>query len=144
MMFKEFGGANEKLISEYEDLIQMKLPNDYKKFLLKTNGGSFENIPHLFKINGISEEIGLDVLFGFQHARSLNLESWFKEYQYELMENKIIIGNTMGAGLILLVWEDGLKGIFLWDHAIVLEESTEEDCVYKIADDFKSFLDLLV
>ena len=142
-MFKEFGGANKNLIDKYEKLIKMKLPKDYKDFLLKTNGGIFEETIPLFMIDQVCEEIGVEVLFGLQNAEGLDLESWFSEYQDELVEYVAVIGDTWGVGLILLICQDDIKGIFLWDHCLELEQSTEEDCLYKIADDFETFFKML-
>ena len=70
--------------------------------------------------------------------------SWHNEYSEELPENTIIIGNTINAGLILLIWQDDWKGVFLWDHCLELEQSTEEDCLYRISDSFELFVNLLL
>lgn len=50
----------------------------------------------------------------------------------------------MDAGLILLIWQDDWQGVFLWAHCLQLEQLTEEDCLYRIADNFKSFFEMLV
>ena len=71
------------------------------------------------------------------------MNSWYNEYDEELSETTIIIGNTINAGLILLIWEDDWKGIFLWDYCLELEQSTEEDCLYRISDCFEAFLNSL-
>ena len=49
-MFKQFGGEIFDKIEEYESIINMKLPNDYKQFLVNTNGGQFVNELHTFWI----------------------------------------------------------------------------------------------
>lgn len=115
-MFKKFNGANSDSIKEYEELIQMELPQDYREFLLNTNGGCFEDELHTFWVEELKENIGIDVLFGFNQERSLSLSTWYNEYR------------------------EDLKGIFLWDHCLELEQSTEEDCLYRIADSFEEFL----
>ena len=35
------------------------------------------------------------------------------------------------------------KGVFLWDHCLELEQSTEEDCLYRISDNFDLFFNSL-
>ena len=87
--------------------------------------------------------VGIDVLFGFNQVRSLCLNSWYNEYGEELPEETIIIGNSINAGLILLIWQDDWKGVFLWDHCLELEQSTEEDCLYRISDNFDLFFNSL-
>ena len=142
-MFKQFGGKNFHKIEEYESIINMKLPNDYKQFLVNTNGGQFVNELHTFWVEELKQDIGIDALFGFDNVRSLCLTSWYQEYIEDLPESTIIIGNSIIAGLILLIWQDDWKGIFLWDHCLDLELSTEEDCLYRIADQFNLFYRLL-
>lgn len=116
----------------------MKLPDDYKQFLTNTNGGQFVNQIYTLWVDELQEDIGIDVLFGFHNLRSLCLMDWYQEYVEDLPENTIIIGNSINAGLILLIWQDDWKGIFLWDHCLEREQSTEE-CLYQIADRFDSF-----
>lgn len=143
-IFKIFDGTVVDEVTQYEDLVKMKLPKDYKEFLLKTNGGHFVDGIHTVWVEELKQNIGIDVLFGFNQARSLCLNSWHNEYSEELPENTIIIGNTINAGLILLIWQDDWKGVFLWDHCLELEQSTEEDCLYRISDSFELFLNLLL
>ena len=142
-MFKKFGKATIDMITQYENAVKMKLPKDYKEFLANTNGGQFIETTHTFWVKELKKNIGMDVLFGFNHTRSLCLDNWYDEYSEELLENTIIIGNSINAGLILLIWQEHWKGIFLWDHCLELEQSTEEDCLYRIADQFNLFFDSL-
>lgn len=142
-MFKKFDGANEKLIKEFEEEIKFELPIDYSEFLLETNGGTFDNFENGFMIESNNEEIQMDSLFGFKDERSLNLINWYKEYKLELPENTLIIGNTYGAGLILLIWKNDIKGVYLWGDSLELENSTEDSCTYKIADSFNDFIDMI-
>lgn len=138
-MFKTFGGEINGKLQQYENSIQMNLPEDYRQFLIETNGGIFKNEEYSFWVEEIQEFIPIDVLFGFHQMRSLCLDTWYQEYEYELLENTTIIGDTSCYGLILLIWQKDWKGIYLWDHCLELENSTEEHCIYKIADNFESF-----
>lgn len=138
-MFKTFGGEINEKLQQYENSIQMNLPEDYRQFLIETNGGIFKNEEYSFWVEEIQEFIPIDVLFGFHQMRSLCLNTWYQEYEYELLENTTIIGDTSCYGLILLIWQKDWKGIYLWDHCLELENSTEEYCIYKIADNFESF-----
>ena len=142
-MFKRFGGDIQNKLVDYEKNLNIHLPGDYIEFLVSTNGGQFINEVHTFWVNELKQDIGIDVLFGFEHARSLCLTSWYEEYYDELPEKTIIIGNSINAGLIVLIWQVDWKGIFLWDHCLELEQSTEEDCLYRVADDFGLFYDMI-
>ena len=138
-MFKKFGGEISEKIEQYERIVNTKLPNDYRQFLANTNGGQFVKELHTFWVEELKQDIGIDVLFGFDNARSLCLTNWFEEYAEDLPQNTIIIGNSINAGLILLIWQTDWKGIFLWDHCMDLEQSTQDDCLYRIADAFNLF-----
>ncbi len=142
-MFKKFNGANDNYIKEYEDAVHMVLPKDYREFLLDTNGGCFEDELYTVGVEELKEEVGIDVLFGFNMDRSLCLNTWYDEYKYDLEEDMVIIGNSINAGLILLIWKEHVKGIFLWDHCLELEQSTPEECLYKIAGSFEEFINSL-
>ena len=143
-MFNAFGEVNRNLLEEYQRIVKMQLPIDYKDFLESTNGGSFSEGEHLFKVDELDEKFAMDVLFGLQHVRSLNLIDWYNEYADEMIEDTLIIGNSIGAGLILLIWQEDWKGIFLWDHCLQLEQSTEEDCLYRICGSFKLFWEMIM
>ena len=138
-MFKKFDGEISHKLEQYEKDTNMKLPADYKQFLMRTNGGQFINEIYTFWVEKLEMNIGVDVLFGFNSSRSLCLTTWYKEYVDELPENAIIIGNSINAGLILLIWQIDWKGVFLWDLSLDLEQSTEENCLYRIADNFNQF-----
>ena len=128
-MFKKFDGIIVDEVICYEETVKMKLPKDYKEFLLDTNGGQFIDEIHMFWVDELKENIGIDVLFGFNPVRSLCLNSWYNEYGDELPEETIIIGNSIK--------------VFLWDHCLELEQSTEEDCLYRISDNFDLFFNSL-
>ena len=145
-MFKAFQSeCEEKMkekILELKELLQLELPSDYTEFLIQTNGGMFEDFDHSFVVSG-SEEIEMDVLFGFHEQDSLDLLSWNNEYRRELVNQTVIIGVTLGAGLIIMSCQKEYEGVYLWDDAVELPASTEEECVYRIADNFTSFLEMV-
>lgn len=88
-MFKKFDGIIVDEVICYEETVKMKLPKDYKEFLLDTNGGQFIDEIHTFWVDELKENIGIDVLFGFNQVRSLCLNSWYNEYGEELPEQNI-------------------------------------------------------
>lgn len=130
-------------VGEFEQIIQSILPWDYRDFLIKSIG-DYRSIKDVsLTVSGVDEPIGIDTLFGFSEKRSLNLMTWYREYQNELPEKSVIIGDSCGAGLLVLIWQDDWQGVFLWDSALVLKTSTEEKCLYRIADSFKEFQKML-
>ena len=87
-MFKKFDGIIVDEVICYEETVKMKLPKDYKEFLLDTNGGQFIDEIHMFWVDELKENIGIDVLFGFNQVRSLCLNSWYNETESKIIEIK--------------------------------------------------------
>lgn len=139
-MIKSFGQLEESEIVELEKKINCKLPNDYKEFLKNNNGGTTDGEIVCFNAENIEEGIALDLLYGTNLSESLCIEQWYEEYSTDLPEEMIIIGHAMETGLILLANQINWKGIYFWDNALDYENSTENKCIYRIADTFNDFL----
>ena len=54
-MFKKFDGIIVDEIACYEETVKMKLPKDYKEFLLNTNGGQYIDETHMFWVDELKE-----------------------------------------------------------------------------------------
>lgn len=139
-MLKKFGTVDNKKLSELEKKVNMKLPEDYKKYLEETNGGTTDGEIICFHVEGLNEEIALDILYGIDLKFGLNILDWCNEYNQDLLESMIIIGHAMETGIILLINQNDWKGIYLWDNCLDYDESTEEECIYKISDSFDEFI----
>ncbi len=139
-MIKSFGKLEENEIIELEKKIKHRLPEDYREFLRNNNGGTTDCELICFDTENIKEGIALDVLYGINLSKSLCIEQWCEEYSTDLLEDMIIIGHAVETGIILLVNRDDWKGIYFWDNALDYENSTEDKCMYKIADTFSEFL----
>ena len=139
-MIKSFGKLEDKDIKSFEKKMKIKLPDDYKEFLKNNNGGSTNGDIICFKAEDIEETIALDVLFGIKlDDEDLCIEEWCNEYEDELLEEMIIIGHAIESGIILLINQEDWKGIYFWDSALDYEQSTEDDCIYKISTHLDSF-----
>ena len=55
MLISKFGTISKNVISEYEDIHEIKLPEQYRLFLEKYNGGETPNTS--FNINGVSSDL---------------------------------------------------------------------------------------
>ncbi len=135
MNIKGFGKANKEMISIFEQYIGFLLPEDYKQFLSEYNGGITPKGYELFFVNELNETIPLNVLYGLgTEKRELNLKFWFDEYKDDLLSNCIIIGDDPGSGMIVLINDSELKGIYYWDHSFYFDQSNEDQNIYKIAE----------
>ena len=147
MGFVKNGSLTIEQIKEAEKKLGHKFPNDYKKFLLKTNGGRTDlddDVDHGFHVDPIAEEdIWVDSLYGVGEEALDLLIKYNKEYGEET-GGCIIIGDTLSHGFItydyLGVVEDG--GIYFWDDTWTYEPSNEEGNLYFVAKTFNEFIEM--
>ena len=140
MKIKGYGNVKEEEIFKLEDEIGFTLPNDYKEFLINFNGGVPEVKYSTFKLNELEENIGLQVLYGLNLEENLDLREWYEEYEDDLLDDCLIIGHGIGFGFIVLVNSPEISGVYFWDNSFELENSSEDENIYKISDTFKEFI----
>lgn len=143
MKIKGYGNVKEEEIFKLEDEIGFTLPNDYKEFLINFNGGVPEVKYSTFKLNELEENIGLQVLYGLDLEEDLNLREWYEEYEDDLLDDCLIIGHGIGFGFIVLVNSPEVSGVYFWDNSFELENSSEDENIYKISDTFREFIEKL-
>lgn len=136
-----YGKLNEEELIKFQNEINFELPDDYKNFLINFNGGVPEERYSTFMVDSINQEIGLQVLYGLNLEDGLDLREWYDEYQDDLLPNCIMIGHGLGFGFIILMNSPEKSGVYFWDNSFELDESSEDENVYKISDTFKKFLD---
>ena len=149
MGFTKNGSLTVEQIREVEKELGHKFPNDYKEFLLKTNGGMIDfvidDVEHGFHIDLIDEEnVCIDSLYGVGEDACDLLIKYNKEYGEET-GGCIIIGNTLSNGFIVydylgVVEDEG--GIYFWDDTWAYEASNEDGNLYFVANDFNELLEI--
>jgi SMI1 / KNR4 family (SUKH-1) len=137
-----FGATTDQDISRLESDIGIRLPIDYRNYLLQHNGGRFKfdsiasidlSVHHLFGIHLGPEYLQLQ----------LNWAPWsFHDYQYlrDLLENFITIGDCGTGELIVLNCKSGAVGI---ERARISERQrykSPDEIVTKIAANFSDFV----
>lgn len=141
MNINSFGGTSIEVVNNFENSIGFLLPEDYKNFLLEYNGGTAKIRYSTFKAEGLNENIPLDVLYGIGvEKKQLDLQIINEEYIDDMLPNCIIIGDDPGSGMIVLINNEELKGVYYWDHSFYFKQSREEGNIYKIADSFIDFI----
>lgn len=145
MILKKTGIALEQDITLLEKELSLKLPQDYRKFLLDTNGGVVEKDENnKIVLTQIDETIVIDVLYGIHTGnQNADIQFWMDSLKDDLMENVIIVGDDIIQGLIVMICDGEDQGIYYWDDAYNFEESCDESNMYKIADSFTEFIQLL-
>ena len=102
---ESFGKVQEESIQKIENLFHVVLPEDYTKFLLDFNGGViFNTEPSEVYLKDIAQFINIDVLYGIDTGKSeCDIEYWTDKYFDELLENTIIIGDSLQHGFIVMI-----------------------------------------
>ncbi|MPQ44940.1 SMI1/KNR4 family protein [Clostridium tarantellae] len=141
MNINSFGGASLEEIKIFEQSIGFSLPDDYKQFLIKYNGGTAKVRYSNFNVKDLNEDIPLDVLYGLNiEEKVLDLQYVNDEFIDDIFPNSIIIGDDPGSSMIILINDNDFKGIYYWDYSFYFPQSSEEENTYKIADSFKAFI----
>lgn len=147
MAFKKNGSLTIEQIKEAEKKLGHKIPEDYKEFLLKTNGGRIDlvsdDVDHGFYVDPIDEEdICIDSLYGIgESARDWLI--YFNELYADETMGGLIIGDTLSHGFIVydylgVVEDDG--GIYFWDDKRAYKTSSDEGNLYFVANDFDELM----
>lgn len=149
MNIKGFGTVTEEEIIEFEKETGFTMPDDYRAFLKEYNGGVLQGDNNFIEVKDAEDCIVVDVLFGIGKnlKRDFNIKDWLKEFEGEGFpkDRVIIIGVDEGGILILLSnsEKEEKKGVFAWDDGFELKQSSEESCLYKLADTFTEFVQKL-
>jgi len=131
---------SEHEINAVEKELGIKLPTDYRQFLLANNGGLPEecifDIPNL----GQSSLVFYGVHTGEEHSDFLLA---CMAYRNRLPGNSFPVGFDPGGNLICLVAEDKHDwALYFWDHE--RDNSPPElSKMYRLADSFSDFIDSL-
>ena len=142
---ESFGKVKEEFIQKIENLFHVVLPEDYTKFLLDFNGGVILNteLGEVY-LKDIAQFINIDVLYGIDTGKSeCDIEYWTDKYFDELLENTIIIGDSLQHGFIVMICAGENAGVYYYDDSYYFEDSNDEGNVYWIAENFEEFWKML-
>ncbi len=135
-------------IATWEEENNVKLPNSYRKFLERFNGGYV--YPNVFKINADINEIGLnddlmffDIAYDFDYA----IELWNREVYYNgTPEGFFFFGSDPGGfELLISLRQKDYGHVYGWFHSTYewgTEGNTEASLVRQ-SDSFEAFLNSL-
>ena len=130
---------NEETIKVIESFIQAKLPDEYRDFLLKYNGGIPDKI--IFNISALAF---------FHKVNSSDYYSDFvvayHTYIVRIPKGFIVVASDVGGNNILLGLEGKDRGkIYFWDHEEEVDEDEEADFrnMTLISNSFNQFVDSL-
>ena len=116
------------------------LPEDYKQFLRKTNGGRpRETALH---VPVAEEEVLVDFLFGL--GRKPGILEWLSELRRDMPSGFIPIGKDPGGNIYIMDLNLPNQGIiYYWDKSHSFPTSNPEGNTYPVARSFSRLLELL-
>jgi hypothetical protein len=141
------GIATPELLAAFEEVIEARLPEDYKAFVLSTNGGT--PFPDTYIVNDGEEEWESNVFFyGLQtgHHSLYSLPTNYEEYAGRIPSGLIPIGNDYGGNLICISVTQETYGQIFFSHHDYFSYNDEEPCedgTYFVAPSFSAFFDNL-
>jgi len=135
---KPYSPITEREIIAFEKQISFELPEDYRSFLLMSNGGGLRG--YRFYVDYLETEFSTDVFYGLGLVDGLNLSYWIGEYHDEIPEKTVLIGGDPGGIHLIYITQGEDKGIYIWDHAHMIPASDEEGNTYFIAESFEEFI----
>ncbi len=142
-MINKFGNASKLEIEGLEKKFNVSLPDEYKEFLANYNGGIVDKKKeNKIYIESIDEYINIDVLYGINtESKTSDISTWMNKLGDDLMEHAIIIGDDLLQGIIVMITEGDLQGIYYWDDSYNFDESTDDENTYLIFNNFKELLE---
>lgn len=132
-------------IKAFEESVGVILPDDYKEFLLKNNGG------YPVKITFTPDFSESDPITGKIHRQSTDVEYFFSlnevAFEYEdMLDDEYIpskyipISRTSFGNLILICTET--NGVYFANHDL-FDTVNQQFTISKISDSFSLFMDML-
>ncbi len=144
--------TNLKEIKKFEKLIQAKLPEDYKQFLLKHNGGHpIANGFELIKpINNKTKEAGIDWFYSLYDedianisTEFNNISTRFKDSRDKIPDEILPIGDDSGGKICLGIQGDYYGKLYYWTTNWSWWSEDDYNYLYLIANSFTDFINSL-
>jgi hypothetical protein len=141
---RSYPPVSEADVQQYEQRLGVTFPEDYRNFLLTTNGG----IPMPFYLDVPDENhvLRVDFLYAIKNEYDISdlvyeLENLSSRMSGKLPDGFIVIGHDPGDGKFLL----GTRGehasqVWFWDTERWMSTTSASENTYWIADSFTDFL----
>jgi hypothetical protein len=148
-MTHTLGQLDPEAVKKAEQLIGTPLPDAYKQFLQKYNGGRPEPAGFLITWSGQGWAEGwsvntVDVFFGFKQDDPINFLDFLNVFSNRVPADTVPIGHDPGGNLLLLGFTGPNAGkVFFWMRDYEVEEGQVPDYsnVGFVASSFSEFLE---
>ncbi|MFV0505587.1 MAG: SMI1/KNR4 family protein [Bacteroidales bacterium] len=132
-------------IQELENKLNFEFSSEYKKHLLKINGGRCNPNIFSFEENGSITESSVDWFLALYEGEFDNLEDYFNIYKIDekrMPDSFFPIAHDPGGNLICMDTTD--SKIYFWNHECEVNYSQSDDNdrsnLYLIADNLNDFI----
>lgn len=140
-----FSPITEAELQQFEAEIGYRLPDEYRRFLLKYNGGKPD--PKTFNVNidGFQTFTSVTRFAGLTKPDYCGFDRLLKTYTGRIPRNLLPIACELSVDLICIsIAGDDYEKVYLWDHNWeVTEGEPDYSNVHHIADSFEEFLEQL-
>jgi hypothetical protein len=129
-------------IAAFEELINAKLPEDYKIFLLKHNGGHpiMDTFDLQEPINEFSHRVGVAWFYALYEGDACNLRLWFQSTRDRLPEEYIPIGYDYGGTLCLVVKGEKYGSVYYCTDNWSAWSEEDYNYLYFVSNTFAEFI----
>jgi hypothetical protein len=142
----ELAARGQQLL-EFEELLKVKLPEQYKDFLLKQSNGALLRGCFEYVFLGVKDETCVTRLLSpSQDEKSVNLLRILTDDRRTFSATMLPIGYTMNGDILCLeTGVDNYGNVYLWKHEWEYsgDEDEEDVSMCLVARDFDSFLSSL-
>jgi hypothetical protein len=138
------GKLGEETIVDFERSLGITLPNSYRSFLLKHNGGMPE--PNYFPLlnNPIDKFAIVNYLYCISSGDDYDIRNIIISMEGRLPRDLLPIGEDPGGNLICIAVSGSNFGkVYFWDHEdeLPLRQPSDYHNVYFLSNDFLQFFD---
>lgn len=128
---------------QLEELLDLKLPTEYKEFMKETNGLYLDNAYFYFEIGRRTKY--LDVRFMFSFCENVNYAYSMIKINKKCLENNALIPNYVvvgGDGIGYIIYNVETQKVQYWD-GILVALSSEYVHIIDLADSLEEFIEKL-
>lgn len=141
----QFGKLSRRSLGAVERKHSLRLPEDYRRFLLKYNGGAPSPMNTIdFEEEGRSTSSDVQFFYGIHHGENWASIEWNLEcFAGRIVEEGLPIAGDSGGNQYVLITRGEREGqIYFWDHELETDPPSYQN-MSRVADNFAEFTEKL-
>ena len=137
------GVLDEKDLVNLESQLGIKLPNAYREFLKKNNGGYPQ--PDGFDFADGEDGSSVDKFLEISGSKNESIIEYFNNYKDRIPKNYFPVAKDPGGNLILIGINNVRADVYYWDHENEAEDGDIPwmDNMHLVASNFDEFINNL-